>query len=44
MRNNIDRGVPCFGFELKAMYGGYWVIYGYDEGDGDEPAGYYYSG
>ena len=44
VRKNIDRGVPCFGFELKAMYGGYWVIYGYDDGAGDEPAGYYYSG
>ena len=38
VRGKIDRGVPCFGFELKAMYGGYWVIYGYDE------VGYYYSG
>jgi hypothetical protein len=44
VRANIDRGVPCFGFELKAMYGGFWVIYGYDDGTGDEPAGYYYSG
>jgi hypothetical protein len=44
VRSNIDRGVPCFGFELKANYGGYWVIYGYDDGDGDAPAGYYYSG
>jgi hypothetical protein len=38
VRASIDRGVPCFGFELKAYYGGYWVIYGYD------PVGYYYSG
>jgi len=38
VRANIDRGVPCFGFELKTMYGGYWVIYGYDD------VGYYYSG
>ena len=38
VRSNIDRGVPCFGFELKAYYGGYWVIYGYDD------TGYYYSG
>jgi hypothetical protein len=44
VRSNIDRGVPCFGFELKAYFGGYWVIYGYDDGTGDEPAGYYYSG
>ena len=44
VRTNIDRGVPCFGFELKAYYGGYWVIYGYDDGAGEEPAGYYYSG
>ena len=40
VRTNIDRGVPCFGFELKRFYGGYWVIYGYDEAGG----GYYYSG
>jgi hypothetical protein len=38
VRRNIDRGVPCFGFELKAFYGGYWVITGYDD------VGYYYSG
>lgn len=44
VRAHIDQGVPCFGFELKAMYGGYWVIYGYDGGTGKEPAGYYYSG
>jgi hypothetical protein len=30
VRSNIDRGVPCSGFESKAMYGGYWVIIGYD--------------
>lgn len=44
VRANIDRGVPCFGFELRPYYGGYWVIYGYDDGTGDQPAGYYYSG
>jgi hypothetical protein len=38
VRANIDQGVPCFGFELRAYYGGYWVIYGYDD------VGYYYSG
>ena len=38
VRGNIDRGIPCFGFELKAYYGGYWIINGYDE------VGYYYSG
>ncbi len=38
VRRNIDQGIPCFGFELKAYYGGYWVIYGYDD------VGYYYSG
>ena len=44
VRADIDRGAPCFGFELKAMYGGYWVITGYEDGAGDSPAGYYYSG
>ena len=38
VRARIDQGVPCFGFELKPFYGGYWVIYGYDD------VGYYYSG
>jgi hypothetical protein len=38
VRTNIDKDVPCFGFELKMYYGGYWVIYGYDD------TGYYYSG
>jgi hypothetical protein len=38
VRAAIDHGVPCFGFELKAYYGGFWVIYGYDD------VGYYYSG
>jgi hypothetical protein len=40
--------VPCFGFELQKYYGGYWVIYGYDEAGADaagaEGGGYYYSG
>jgi hypothetical protein len=43
VRTNIDRGVPCFGFELQAYYGGYWIIYGYDDA-GDDTGGYYYSG
>jgi hypothetical protein len=38
VRANIDQGTPCFGFELKKYYGGYWVIFGYDD------VGYYYSG
>ncbi|MCG7851987.1 MAG: hypothetical protein MIO92_05640, partial [Methanosarcinaceae archaeon] len=38
VRANIDLGIPCFGFELKQYYGGYWIIYGYDA------IGYYYSG
>ena len=38
VRDHIDRDIPCFGFELKAYYGGYWVITGYDD------VGYYYSG
>ena len=43
VRGNIDRGVPCFVFELKKFYGGFWVIYGYDDA-GDDTGGYYYSG
>ena len=38
VRTNIDNGIPCFGFELKKFFGGYWLIYGYDD------IGYYYSG
>jgi len=38
VRERIDRGIPCYGFELKAYYGGFWVITGYDD------VGYYYSG
>ena len=44
VRSAIDRDTPCFGWELKAHYGGYWVITGYDDGSGDVDAGYYYSG
>lgn len=38
VRASIDRGLPCYGWELKDKYGDYWVIYGYDD------EGYYYSG
>lgn len=38
VRAHIDRGLPCYGWELVSGYGGYWVITGYDE------VGYYYSG
>jgi hypothetical protein len=55
VRDHIDRGIPCFGFELKAYYGGYWVIYGYEEETWSpevrerdiqdaRTGGYYYSG
>jgi hypothetical protein len=55
VRDHIDRGIPCFGFELKAYYGGYWVIFGYEEetrsaevreGNTQDAVtgGYYYSG
>lgn len=38
VRREIDRGLPCYGWELKAPYGGFWVVTGYDD------VGYYYSG
>ena len=38
VRGCIARGLPCYGWELKAPYGGYWVINGYND------VGYYYSG
>jgi hypothetical protein len=44
VRGNIDRGVPCFGFELKKYYGGYWVIYGYEEDAEAGTGGYFYAG
>ena len=38
VRAAIDRGLPCYGWELKAPYGDWWVITGYDD------VGYYYDG
>ena len=38
VRQRLDAGWPCYGWELKAPYGDYWVINGYDD------VGYYYSG
>lgn len=38
VRDAIDHGRPCFGWELKAQYGDYWVITGYDD------IGYHYWG
>ena len=43
VRARIDRGLPCYGWELSHIPS-YWVINGYDTGDQDTPAGYYYSG
>lgn len=38
VRDWIEHGTPCYGWELKAPYGDFWVITGYDE------QGYHYSG
>ena len=38
----IDQGRPCYGWELEIPE--FYVVYGYDDGDDDTIAGYYYSG
>jgi hypothetical protein len=38
VRSRLARGLPCYGWELKAPYGDYWLITGYDD------VGYYYAG
>jgi len=38
VRAAIDRNRPCYGWELKAPYGDFWLITGYDD------VGYYYAG
>jgi hypothetical protein len=42
VRQAIDRGLPCYGWELEIPE--FYVVYGYDEGDGAAVDGYYYSG
>lgn len=41
-RQAIDQGQPCYGWELEIPE--FYVVYGYDDGDDDTTAGYYYSG
>jgi hypothetical protein len=41
VRAAIDRGIPCYGWELSHIPM-YYVINGYDEGDNNSEAGYYY--
>jgi hypothetical protein len=38
----IDNGVPCYGWELDIPE--FYVVFGYDDGDGGTVPGYYYSG
>jgi beta-lactamase regulating signal transducer with metallopeptidase domain/RimJ/RimL family protein N-acetyltransferase len=38
VRDRILAGRPCYGWELKAPYGDYWLITGFDD------VGYYYDG
>lgn len=42
VRHAIDQGSPCYGWELEIPE--FYVVYGYDRGEGDNPAGYYYAG
>ena len=37
-RSRLGRRIPCYGWELKAPYGDYWLITGFDD------VGYYYAG
>jgi hypothetical protein len=41
VRAALDRGLPCYGWELHPFVPDYYVINGYEEGD---PGGYFYSG
>jgi hypothetical protein len=41
-RQAIDQGRPCYGWELEIPE--FYVVYGYDDGEDDGAAGYYYSG
>jgi hypothetical protein len=42
VRQAIDGSLPCYGWELEIPE--FYVVYGYDDGDGETVAGYYYSG
>jgi hypothetical protein len=44
VRSSLDRGQPCYGWELHPFIPDYYIINGYDDGDDNKPAGYYYSG
>jgi hypothetical protein len=41
-RQAIDQGRPCYGWELEIPE--FYVVYGYDDGDDNTIAGYYYAG
>lgn len=38
----LDQGFPCYGWELEIPE--FYVVYGYDQGAGETPAGYYFKG
>ena len=38
VRSRVSMSIPCYGWELKAPYGDYWIITGFDD------VGYYYAG
>jgi len=40
----IDRGLPCYVWNLDPRFPEFYVIYGYDEGEEGAVAGYYFSG
>jgi hypothetical protein len=42
VKQAIDRGIPCYGWELELPE--FYVVYGYEDGESGSAAGYYYSG
>jgi len=44
VRASLERGLPCYGWELHPFIPDYYVINGYTEDEEGQPAGYLYSG
>jgi hypothetical protein len=44
VRSSLERGQPCYGWELQPYIPDYYIINGYNDGDDHSPAGYYFSG
>jgi hypothetical protein len=44
VRASLEHGLPCYGWELHPYIPDYYIINGYDDGEDNGPAGYFYSG